>query len=216
MKKREFLTIAITPLLLLCGCVNSTIANLGSMGTAIICFGDSITYGKGSGGAGRDYPAVLARMTRIPVINSGINSDTTGEALKRLQTDVIDRDPLIVIIEFGGNDFLGKTPREETIRNIEQMIQQLEKKGIMVALADISTNFFMEEYGRDFRQLSRKYGTILITGLLEGIIANPDLQSDQIHPNGKGYAIIAHRVYRGIIPYLNQNSILRKTRRGRP
>ncbi|MGE5308745.1 MAG: GDSL-type esterase/lipase family protein [Deltaproteobacteria bacterium] len=202
---------AVTAFSLIGGCTKSNIANLESQGNNIICFGDSITHGKGSG-PGMDYPSLLASMTRLHVINAGINSDTTGEALKRLKTDVLERDPLIVIIEFGGNDFLGKTPSAETFANVEQMIQVLQKQGVMVALADISTSFFMEQYGAEFRKMSRKYGVILIPHLLDGIITNPDLKSDPIHPNGKGYKIIAYRIYRGIIPYLNQNAMLRKAR----
>jgi len=194
------------------GCTRSNIANLESEGSVIICFGDSITAGKGAGGPGKDYPSVLGKMTALPVVNAGINGDTTGEAVKRVQSDVLDRDPLIVVIEFGGNDFLGKTPTAETVANIETMIKEMQKKNVMVALADISTNFIMSEYGKEFRRISRAYGVILIPNLLDGIIANPDLKSDWIHPNGKGYKIIAHRIYRGIIPYLNQNAVLRKTR----
>ena len=197
------------------GCTRSNVANLESEGSAIVCFGDSITAGKGAGGPGMDYPAVLRKMTAVPVINAGINGDTTGEAVKRVQSDVLDRDPLIVVIEFGGNDFLSKTPTAETVANIERMIQQIQQKNVMVALADISTSFIMSEYGKEFRRLSRRYGVIFIPNLLDGIITNPDLKSDWIHPNGKGYKIIAYRIYRGIIPYLNQNSILRKAK-GKP
>jgi acyl-CoA thioesterase I len=212
MRKADLLIFAIAPVLFFAGCVKNTIVNLESRGSTIICFGDSITFGKGCGGPGKDYPAVLSSITRFPVINAGINSDTTTEAIKRLPADVIDRDPLIVIIEFGGNDFLSKTPIGETMQNIEQMIIELQKKGTMVALADISTSFFMEEYSLEFRRLSEKHGVILIPNLLGGIITEPDLKSDPIHPNGKGYNIIAHRVYRSITPYLNQNSVLRKAR----
>lgn len=208
-----------SPLLAICvsllffaGCTRSDVANLSSKGANIICFGDSLTSGMGAGTPDRAYPAVLSRMTSFRVINAGINGDTSQEALKRIRSDVLERDPLIVIIEFGGNDFLGHTPAGETVRNIERMIGELRENGVIVALCDISTDFFMEEYGKEFRRLSREYGAILIPGLLNDIIANPDLKSDYIHPNAKGYAIIAHRVYRAIIPYLNQNSILRRAR----
>jgi lysophospholipase L1-like esterase len=205
------LVLALLTGFLFAGCTKSSISNLESRGSNIVCFGDSITFGKGAE-TGKDYPAELARMTSLPVINAGINSDTSGEALKRLESDVLDRDPLIVVIEFGGNDFLGKTPAAETFANIEGMIQAIQKRGVMVAIADISTTFFMEEYGREFRRLSRKYGVIFIPNLLGGIITNPDLKSDPVHPNAKGYKIIAYRVYRGILPYLNQNTILRKAK----
>jgi len=195
------------------GCINGSVVNVDSRGQTIVCFGDSVTFGCGSGGPGKDYPARLAKMTSFPVINSGINDDTSGEALKRIQNDVLDKGPLIVIVEFGGNDFLQRRPVEETMANVEQIIKRIQKNGSMVALADISSEFVMSEYGQGFRKLSQKYGAILISGLLSDIMTEPSLKSDFIHPNEKGYRIVAQRVYRGIIPYLNQNAMLRKGRK---
>ena len=194
------------------GCTKSNITNLESQGKNIICFGDSITVGFGAQ-EGQDYPAALAKMTKFPVINAGINGDTSSEGIKRIDTDVLSKDPLLVIVEFGGNDFLGKTPVEETVKNIEEMIKIIQSKGAMVAIADISTFVVMNDYGKEFRRLSKKYGTILIRGILDGIITDPELKSDFVHPNSKGYQLIAHRIYRGIIPYLNQNAILRRLKR---
>jgi len=192
--------------------VGSNITNPESRGKNIICFGDSITVGFGAQ-EGQDYPTALAKMTHYPVINAGLNGDTSSEALRRIDTDVLSKDPLLVIVEFGGNDFLTKIPLDETVKNIGEMIKTIQSKGVMVAIADISTSLVMGDYGKEFRRLSKKYGTIFIPGILNGIITDPELKSDFIHPNSKGYQLIAHRVYRGIIPYLNQNSILRKLRK---
>jgi lysophospholipase L1-like esterase len=192
------------------GCMKGGVANVDSRGKTIICFGDSVTFGCGAGGPGKDYPAQLGKMTSFPVINSGINDETSGQAVKRLQNDVLDKDPIIVIVEFGGNDFLNMQPVPQTMANIEEIIKRIQKRGAMVALADISSEFVMSEYTPGFRQLSQKYGTILIPGLLADIMTEPTLKSDFIHPNAKGYRIVAQRIYRAIIPYLNQNAMLRK------
>jgi acyl-CoA thioesterase-1 len=194
------------------GCTKSNITNLESQGKNIICFGDSITVGFGAQER-QDYPQALAKMTNVPVINAGINGDTSSEAIKRINTDVLSKDPLLVIIEFGGNDFLNQTPMEETVKNIEEMIKIIQAKGAIVAIADISTFVVMGNYGKEFRRLSKKYSAILIPGILNDIITDPELKSDFVHPNSKGYQLIAHRVYRGIIPYLNQNSILRRLKK---
>jgi acyl-CoA thioesterase-1 len=194
------------------GCTRSNIANLESEGKNIICFGDSITIGFGAEN-GQDYPAALSKMTNVPVVNAGINGDTSREAIRRIDTDVLQKEPLLVIIEFGGNDFLNKTPVQETMNNIEEMIKIIQAKGAMVAIADISTFLVMSDYGKEFKRLSQKYRTILIPGILNGIITDPQLKSDFVHPNSKGYQLIAHRVYRGIIPYLNQNAILRRLKK---
>ncbi len=193
-----------------CGCIRSNIVNLESRGKNIVCFGDSITKGKGVE-LDQSSPAALAKMTNYPVINSGINGDISSEAIKRVQTDVLEREPLLVIIEFGGNDYLNKISLEETVKNTEEMIKLVQAKGAMVAIVDISNVLFMGEYRQELKRLSKKYRTIFIPRILEDIVTDEQLKSDAIHPNARGYKIIAHRVYRGIIPYLNQNTILRGT-----
>jgi len=197
--------------LLICGCTRTDIKNMDSRGKNIICFGDSITKGHGAS-PNADYPSALIKITSVPVVNAGINSDTTTEAVKRVESDVLSKDPLLVIVEFGGNDFLNKIPFEETIRNMEEIIKAIQAKGAMVAIADISGPEVMADYGAAYKELSVKYGAILIPGILNGIFTNPALKSDFIHPNNQGYKIVAYRIYRGIIPYLNKNSILRRSR----
>jgi len=191
------------------GCMSSDITNIDSRGKYVVCFGDSITQGFGAGPRSA-YPAYLSKLMSVPVINSGIEGDTSEGALKRIKPDVLDREPLIVVIEFGANDFLTNMPLEETRRNIESIIQQCQEQGAIVALADVSNMNLMPEYGPMFRSLSRTHKTIYIPNLLNGIYDNVNMKSDIFHPNASGYQIIAQRVYRTILPYLNQNAMLTK------
>jgi lysophospholipase L1-like esterase len=192
------------------GCLRTDIVNIDSKGKNIICFGDSITQGFGEPPSNA-YPVALAQLANMPVINAGIEGDTSAEALKRFKTDVLDKEPLLVIIEFCGNDFLTKLPLEETVKNIETMITLAQAQGAMVAVVDIGGGVGpFAEYSREFKLLSRKMKTLYVPDILNGIITNPDLKSDYMHPNARGYRIVAHRVYRAIFPYLNQNVILNK------
>jgi len=194
---------------LLGGCAKREIKNLYSRGENIICFGDSITFGYGAN-SGEDYPSVLAKMTDIPVINAGIDGDTSTEGLKRVDSDVLERKPLLVIIEFGGNDFLRSVPHKVTVNNVREMVDKIQAKGAMVAIADISTGMILTEYRSAFYNLAREKAAIYIPSIFSGIITNPKLKSDFIHPNSDGYKMIAHRIYRAVIPYLNQNTLFRK------
>jgi acyl-CoA thioesterase-1 len=190
------------------GCAKKEIKNIYSNGKNIICFGDSITFGYGAG-AGEDFPSALAKLTDIPVINAGIDGDTSIEALKRLKADVLDRDPLLVVIEFGGNDFLRKIPKEETLNNIKEMISEIQGQGAIVAIVDISAGMFLSEYRKAFTSLAQETGAIFVRSILSGIITNPSMKSDFIHPNADGYRMIAQRIYGILLPYLNQNKLKR-------
>jgi len=191
------------------GCAKREIRNIGSQGKNIICFGDSMTFGVGAN-PGEDYPLVLSRMTNMPVINAGVDGDISTEALRRIESDVLAREPLLVVIEFGGNDFLRRIPLEVTTNNIKAMVEKIQAKGAMVAIVDISVGLIMGEYHEPLYNLAKEKDTIFIPKIFSGIFTNPRLQSDFVHPNADGYKIIAQRVYRVITPHLNKNSLARK------
>jgi len=78
--------------------------------TTIVAFGDSITEGTyGGADIGQTYPALLEKMLlhqgiNANVINNGIPGETAPEGLHRLQRDVIDYKPDLVLIMYGAND----------------------------------------------------------------------------------------------------------------
>jgi acyl-CoA thioesterase-1 len=190
------------------GCAKKEITNINSRGKNIICFGDSLTSGEGAG-EGEDYPSILAENLSMPVINAGKPGDTTFEALKRLKTDVLDQSPLLVILEFGGNDFLQKISPSETFKNLEEMIRKIQEKGAIVAIAEVRAGVILAGYSKEYRRLAKKYHTILIPDILGGILTNPDLKSDYIHPNAEGYKVMAEKVLKVIQPVIQKNSQLR-------
>ncbi len=190
------------------GCVKREIKNIDSKGTNIICFGDSITFGYGAA-KGEDYPSGLAWLIKMPVINAGVDGDTSTTALGRVKTDALDKDPLLVIIEFCGNDFLKKVPPETTRDNIGRIIDSVQARGAMVAVVDISAGMFLADYRKMFSKLAEEKRAIFIPHILSGIITNPSMKSDFLHPNAKGYNLIAERVLRAIMPYISRNSASR-------
>ena len=194
------------------GCAKRGIKNIDSKGTNIICFGDSITFGYGAN-PGEDYPSMLAKLINAPVINAGIDADTTSAALKRLKSSVLDKEPLLVIVELSGNDFLKKIPKEESINNVKEIVGRIQSKGAMVAIVDISAGLFLREYRSSLKKIAREKQAIFISSTLKGIITNPSMKSDFIHPNAHGYKMIAQRIYNAIMPYLQQNTALRESKK---
>lgn len=186
------------------GC-GPTVKNLGSRGTDIICFGNSLTYGPGIEGDG-DYPSYLEKLLGREVINAGRSGDTTRDALKRLEKDVLARDPCLVIVEFGTNDYFRSFPKEETMANLKKIILKIQEKGAIVALCDVSGGKSLfggyNIYHRELKQLARETGSIFIPRLMKDIIQDPSLKTDRVHPNSEGYKIFAERVYKAIKPYL--------------
>lgn len=183
------------------GCAKREIKNLSSSGKNIICFGDSITFGYGAA-KGDDYPTALGRMVSLPVINLGIDGDTSTDALKRIELDVLSREPFLVIVEFCGNDFIKKVPKETTYKNIREIVERIQRKGALVALVDISAGLFLSEYRAAFKTIAQETGAVFIPEVLRGIVTNPSMKSDFLHPNARGYKLIAQRVHKIISSYL--------------
>jgi lysophospholipase L1-like esterase len=79
----------------------------------------------------------------------------------------------------------------------------------MVAIVDISAGMFMREYRVALSKVAGEEGAIFIPSILRGIVTNPSMKSDFLHPNKQGYKIVARRVYRSILPYLKKAAAAR-------
>ena len=184
------------------------IRNVASAGETIICFGDSLTEGVGAE-PGEEYPTILSRLLGVRVLNAGHRGDTTARALERIHTSVVDKNPRLVILLLGGNDFLRQVPTGETRRNLKEIVRQIQAHGAMVAIAGIKLGFFTDEYGPIFDETAAEFGAIYIPQVMRGIFNDVKLRSDQIHPNSAGYRLIAERIAEKIKPLLDESDRLR-------
>ena len=177
------------------------IVNAQPSGSAVIAFGDSLTSGVGAG-PGEDYPSVLSGLAGVQVLNRGVPGETTAEAARRLEGDVLGVHPRVVIVCLGGNDILGRVPEDETFSALERIVTAIQDKGALVVLLGIEGPMFSGAHGARFRRLSRDKGCVLVPDVLKGILTSPKLKSDQIHPNAAGYRLMAERVHKALKPYL--------------
>lgn len=173
------------------------IANRQSTGSTVVCFGDSLTAGYGST-AGNDYPTLLSKKISLPVIHAGVSGNTTRDALARLDNDVLAHDPKLVIITLGANDFFQGIPKAETLANMKKIIERIKKHGAMVVWTEVKMGVLGDPYIDDFTDLANRENIELIPDILGGIIDDPLLRYDQIHPNDEGYQFMAERIYRHI------------------
>ena len=113
----------------------------------IFMFGDSTTAPRGSVKVYADRVNTMLQSigSSLSVYNAGVPSNTTVQALKRLQTDVLAYKPRIVVMQFGLNDCaidVWKKPpateprvsKEAFIANYRSMIAATQKAGAKVIL----------------------------------------------------------------------------------
>lgn len=169
------------------------VRNLDSRGANIIAFGDSLTAGYGAQ-RGEDYPSRLSALIGGPVINAGVSGDTTQSALARLDNDVLARDPRIVIVGLGGNDFLGGVPIATTEANLREIVRKIENAGAMVVLLGFRFPSLTADYESMYERVAKDEGCLLVARILRGILNDSSMKSDAIHPNARGYALMAERI----------------------
>ncbi len=169
------------------------VRNLDSRGSNVIAFGDSLTAGYGAG-AGEDYPSRVSASTGVAIINAGVSGDTTESALARVDKDVLSRDPRVVIVGLGGNDYLQSVPIATTETNLRSIIDKIEAGGAPVLLLGFRFPSLNADYEAMYKRVAKDERCLLVPNLLSGILTHPELKSDEVHPNARGYQLVADRV----------------------
>ena len=177
------------------------IKNSQPTGDNIICFGDSLTFGTGAS-QGMDYPSQLSRMIGQPITNAGVSGDTTATAIARLPEAVLSPAPRIVLITLGGNDLKNRVPKEKAFANLKTIIDAIQEQGALVIIGEIDIPFYGRGFGDAYEEVCDETGSLLIPNIFKGVIGNPYLMSDPIHPNDAGYTVMAKHFYETIKPYL--------------
>ncbi len=161
----------------------------------IVCFGDSIT----KAWIDRFREAITAEYLDIEVINEGVVSDTTNNALERIQK-VLDYKPDVVTVGFGMNDWRKNVDEITFKRNLQKIIDTLQKEKIRVILLTINPDNTCNtitpkliQYNQDIRDIAYKK-RIRIADVYSLWLKKLSKVSkglyDEIHPNSIGNEII--------------------------
>ena len=179
----------------------------------IVAIGDSLTAGYGLP-SGEDFVTQLEAALKkngydVEIENAGVSGDTTAGGLQRLDWAIGDGADF-VILELGANDALRGIEPEETRKNLGQIIEAIQKKGIPVLLAGMRAPPNMgPEYASAFDQifpdLASQYKTGYYPFFLEGVAAVPELnQDDYIHPNAEGVKVIVGNMLPYVAAFIKQ------------
>lgn len=181
------------------------ITNDPPSGTNIIAFGDSLTKLPPDVGE-KTYPEILSAMIGQPILNAGVPGNTTRQALARLDRDVLDQDPRVVIVLLGGNDFLKEgRPVDEIVGTIREVVQRIQERGALVVLVGLERpGPFSGGYTEKFQALAKETGAVFVPDVLDGVLTNPALKLDAIHPNSAGARVMAERIEKKAGKYLRR------------
>lgn len=169
----------------------------------VVFLGDSITDGWGRG-AGEFFPGK-------PWLNRGIGGQTTPQMLLRLREDVIALKPAALVLLAGTNDIAGNTgpmTLAQVEGNLASIAELAHAHGIEVVMATLlpvtdahgpqtgsrpptkiaALNAWIRGYCKAGHCTLLDYhaGTVGADGALR-----PELSDDGLHPNARGYAVMA-------------------------
>jgi acyl-CoA thioesterase-1 len=173
----------------------------------VVALGDSLTAGPGVRPE-EAYPALLQqRVTaagyRHRVVNAGVSGDTTADAVRRLDRAMVS-DTRVLIVALGANDGLRGVPIDSIRRNLSDIIERAQARGIRVLLCGMETppsrgwNYTVE-FHRIFPDIAARYDVPLMPFLLDGVVLLPDFNlEDGFHPNAAGHRRMAENIW----PYL--------------
>ena len=178
----------------------AAITNYPSDGTTVVAFGDSLVEGVGAT-EGNDFVSLVSQEIGEPIINLGVSGNTTELGLARLD-EVLAKNPKIVILLLGGNDFIRRIPRATTESNLKVMIERIQAQGAIVLLLGVRGGILRDGFDAMYEDLSETYSTAYVPDVLDGLFGDSTLMADGIHPNDAGYKIIAERVAEELKPLL--------------
>jgi acyl-CoA thioesterase-1 len=159
----------------------------------VLAFGDSLTYGTGAADE-NSYPSQLERLIGRRVVRAGVPGEVTAAALARLPGALDEAAPQLLLLCIGGNDFLRRLGKGQASANVREMVRLAKSRGVDVVLVGtpepglaVSPPDFYAEIAKEFR--------IPYDGSVIGeVLRNAELKSDPIHPNERGYRLIAERL----------------------
>lgn len=160
----------------------------------VLAFGDSLTYGTGTNRASA-YPAILQSMIKHDVINAGVPGEISRLGVARLPALLERYQPELVILCHGGNDILRKLDLSQTEQNLQQMIDAAHAHGAQVVLIGVPEFGLFLKAAPLYQRLADKNKLPVENDILGNILGKNTLKSDHIHPNTKGYQLLAESIW---------------------
>lgn len=172
----------------------------------ILFFGDSLTVGYGLSGH-QAFPTLIqqkinAQQLPYKVINAGLSGETSAGGKSRI-VGILNQPVDIFVLELGINDILRGITVAETLNNLQFIIDvakvmhpNVKLVLLGMELPSFLTGNLLKDFRMIFRQLAEKNNMTLMPFLLLGVAGNRLLNlPDGVHPNAKGYEIIAGNVW---------------------
>ena len=192
---RRFACIAsiLSFLFVLSGCSDTPELSLLPPTAKIVAFGDSLTFGTGVD-AVDSYPAVLADLSGLNVVRSGVPGEISATGLQRLSIVLAEERSHLFVICHGGNDVLRRLSAKKTEQNLRTMIALVRASGAEVVLLAVPKFGLFSTAWDYYEDIAQELDVPIELDIISDLQRNPALKSDQVHFNREGYRQMAEAV----------------------
>jgi lysophospholipase L1-like esterase len=159
----------------------------------ILAFGDSLTYGTGAN-EDESYPAQLEKLVGRRVARAGIPGEVTAQALQRLPGALDEHAPRLLLLCIGGNDFLRRLGNGQAEANVRAMVKLAKGRGVQVLLIGTPEPGLRISPPGFYARVAKEFAVPYEESAIADVLTDATLKSDQVHPNARGYRIIAERI----------------------
>ena len=159
----------------------------------VLAFGDSITHGTGAA-EHESYPAQLEKLIGRRVVRAGVPGEVSAQALARLPEALEEHQPRLLVLCIGGNDFLRNLGQAQAAANVQTMVAIARQRGIDVVLVGTPEKGLTVTPPAFYGEIAAQIGIPYEGKVIGEILRNSELKSDPIHPNARGYRLIAERL----------------------
>ena len=200
----------------------------------IVALGDSVTYGYGatmvaySTPPPGSYPSDLQRQLGIPVINAGVNGDTAysvlhpstpgfGHRPPSLQLPaLLAQRPRLVIVELGMAEAVYGWPISRASADLDALLTAIGDVPTVIVGSHTDCSVlkiclggdgvrYTDAWDDQLRILAARHHSGLVLDVENGLQAAGDL-TDVLHPNLRGYLVIAERIAPAVHERLAQSA----------
>ena len=160
----------------------------------IAIIGDSITAGYGSADTTQKWPAILHDRHGVEVRDLSRIGETVASAAKRLSEQSVDAP--VVVVEIGGNDFLGGTSVAEFEAGLELVLERVRAPDRQIVMFELPVPPLYEGFGRVQRKLAARHGVFLIPKrILLSVVEAAEATVDSLHLTQQGHERMAGSVW---------------------
>jgi lysophospholipase L1-like esterase len=159
----------------------------------VLAFGDSLTYGTGASEE-ESYPAQLERLIGRRVVRAAVPGEVTAQALARLPQTLDEHSPRLMLLCIGGNDFLRRLGNPQAEANVRAMVKLARNRGVEVVLIGTPEPGLSLAPPAFYAAIAEEFRLPYEESAMVEVLRDSALKSDPIHPNARGYRIIAERL----------------------